>query len=360
MSKPKVTERDTKAAILAAYEELNAEIKQLQSDKSRPRIPISLEAASGAPVSSSAAAAPTPQGAQAAGIDGLLIDLERLRGSFGGTASALQAKLTAEAERLSALRAQADLQTSQLKGLHQITPAKDTLASLIHSYNDKETTFRAEIAGEEQSFGEELEEKRADWRKEKELHQMKIAERDLALATRRKRDEEEYTYNLRHQREIEADQHNQEQKKLAAALDAEKAEREKQWQEREAELALRETTYQTLKERVSSFDERLDKAAKAATAEGFAIANRQAKNAADLLAKENGGIIKVKELKIASLKETLHKQEAEIAALAAKLSEAQRRAQELAVKAIEGASNESSFVAIKEIALEQAKAQPKR
>jgi hypothetical protein len=346
MSKTKVTERDTKAAILAAYQELNDELKQLQSDTPRQvRVQPCLDACN----------TPNPEG-----IDGVFCDLERLRGSFGGTASSLQGKLTLEAERLATLRNQVEVQLSQLKTLHQITPSKDTLSSLIGTYNETAEAFREEMLQKEQGLDEELEQQRAEWRKEKELHQLRAQERDLAVATRHKRDEEEYTYNLKHQRDQDADRYAQEQKQLQAGLESARAEHEKQWKEREEELAAREAHYQTLKERVSGFDERLEKTMRSAREEGYAIAHRQAKNAADLLAREHGGVIKVKELRIASLKETLHKQEAEVTALAGKLSEAQRRAQELAVKAIEGASNESSFVAIKEIALEQAKAQPKR
>jgi hypothetical protein len=347
MSKTKVTERDTKAAILAAYQELNEELKVLKTDATprQVRVQPCADACNSPNLDS---------------IDSVFCDLERLRGSFGGTASTLQSKLTVEAERLATLRNQVEVQLSQLKTLHQITPSKDTLSQLIGTYNETAEAFREEMLQKEQELTLALEEQRAEWRKEKEVHQLRVQERDLAVATKHKRDEEEYNYNLKHQRDLDADKYAQEQKALAAALDTLRAEHNKQWTEREEELAAREAHYQTLKERVSGFDERLDKAMRSAKEEGHAIANKQAKNAADLLSRENGGIIKVKELRIQSLKDTLHKQEAEIATLASKLSEAQRRAQELAVKAIEGASNESSFVAIKEIALEQAKAQPKR
>src|SRR6478609_3287608 len=100
MPKTKVTERDTKAAILAAYEELNAEIKQLQSENRRVRV---------APPTPSPDAPNSPAGE---GIDSLFQDLDRLRTRFGGTAGSLQAKLTAEAEQLGALREQVESQIS--------------------------------------------------------------------------------------------------------------------------------------------------------------------------------------------------------------------------------------------------------
>jgi len=349
MSKSKVTERDTKAAILAAYEELNSEIKQMKTETRRAR-----------PQSLAPEGVGSPIPASTEGIDGVFRDLERLRGSFGGTANTLQSKLALEAERLGTLRSQVETQISQLRELHQITPTKDTLSSLIETYDEKADVFREEMLAEQKRLAEDLDQQRTEWRKEKEVHQLRVQERDLALETKRKRDNDEYTYTLRHQRDLDADRYTQEQKQLQTTLESSKSERERQWKDREEELVEREMRYLSLKERVDGFDQTLDKACRSAREEGFAIANRQAKNAADLLARENEGVRKVKELGIQALKDTLHKQEAEIQALAAKLSDAQRRAQELAVKAIEGASNESSFVAIKEIALEQAKAQPKR
>jgi hypothetical protein len=352
MSKTKVTERDTKAAILAAYEELNSEIKQLQSENRRARTqPVAPEmrsAAGGSP--------PTDGG----GIDSVFLALAELRRSFGGTANALQGKLTYEAERLGALRHQVEAQLAQLEALHQIKPDRETLSTLIRTYNETSLAFDAEKLEKEQKHSDDLERQRAEWKREVELRKLACKERERELETKRKRDEEEYAYASKHERDLDADRYAQEQSQLQAALANAKAERERQWQEREADIAARELHLETLKARVAGFDERLEKATRAAREEGFAIANRQAKNAADLLAREHGGVIKVKELKIGALKDTLHKHEVEIGALAAKLADAQRRAQELAVKAIEGASNESSFVAMKEIALEQAKAQPKR
>jgi hypothetical protein len=52
-------------------------------------------------------------------------------------------------------------------------------------------------------------------------------------------------------------------------------------------------------------------------------------------------------------------QESRIASLSKQLDSALKQVQDLAVKAIEGASNLKSFEAVKEIAIEQAKTQQK-
>src|SRR5690606_30865306 len=98
-----------------------------------------------------------------------------------------------------------------------------------------------------------------------------------------------------------------------------------------------------------------EEAVKRATEEGIGIARKQAKIKSDLLAKEVEGNRRIAEFKIQALDETISKQREQIVNLSRQLEAASRQAQDLAVKAIEGASNASSFDAIKEIALEQAK-----
>ena len=65
------------------------------------------------------------------------------------------------------------------------------------------------------------------------------------------------------------------------------------------------------------------------------------------------------ELRVQSLQDTIQNQEARIQNLSKQLDSALKQVQDLAVKAIEGASNVSSFQTVREIALEQAKTQMK-
>lgn len=61
------------------------------------------------------------------------------------------------------------------------------------------------------------------------------------------------------------------------------------------------------------------------------------------------------QLRVKSLIETIQSQDAPLQTLSKQLDSALKQVQDLAVKAIEGASNVSSFQAVKQIALEQAK-----
>ena len=80
---------------------------------------------------------------------------------------------------------------------------------------------------------------------------------------------------------------------------------------------------------------------------------------ADLRIKEIDGEKQNYQLRIQALEQTIETQEARINKLSQQLDAAQKQVQDLAVKAIEGASNRKSFEAMKEIAMEQAKTQQK-
>jgi hypothetical protein len=133
----------------------------------------------------------------------------------------------------------------------------------------------------------------------------------------------------------------------------------KAWGEREKQIAADEALHADLKAKVDELPQRLETAVKRAKAEGVAIASAQAKVKADLLAKEIDGDKRVFELRVKSLEATIKERAAQIDALSTQLSSALKQSQDLAIKAIEGASNSSSFQAVKEIALEQAKNTPK-
>ena len=106
-------------------------------------------------------------------------------------------------------------------------------------------------------------------------------------------------------------------------------------------------------------DERLERAKKQAAEEGAAIASRQARVKADLLAREVAGETQVFELQVESLEARIKAQDEQIAALSAKIDATLGSAQDLAVKAIQGAELSSSFETLKRIALEQARSPQK-
>ena len=343
-----VSKTDTKDVILKAYVTLEKEHKQLQKDYAA--LQKSAAAGSAAPARAAAPSTGAPND-----IGGIISGLQGLRASLAASVATLQEQLTAEAVRLSGLREQADGIVGELQGLHGITPSEGKLGELLAQYKEKAQANEEERSTKERAHDEDMAARHTAWDKEQEEHRRQLRERDEELKKSRKREAEEYKYDLDLRRKLDEDSYAQGQKKFVADLDELKAVRERDWQLREEAVAVREKEYNELKTKVQKHPEELDKATKQAREEGVGIAKRQARIEADLITKENEGKQRVYELRVKSLEESIAKNAALLTDLSDQLRTAQRQAQELAVKAIEGSSNERSFQSIREIAIEQAK-----
>jgi ribonuclease HI len=110
---------------------------------------------------------------------------------------------------------------------------------------------------------------------------------------------------------------------------------------------------------VERFPKELEAALKRAKEEGAGIARYQAKVKAELAEREFASETEIYQMKIKVLDEETANQKVQIERLSQQVEAMLKQAQELAVKAIEGSSSHSSFQALKEIALEQAKNQLK-
>ncbi|HEY9668862.1 MAG TPA: hypothetical protein V6C91_18780 [Coleofasciculaceae cyanobacterium] len=357
----KPSDRNTKAQILEAYDELleekkavESQLKQLQKEKKDKPAVVSTNN-----INPPVAAMKQPSvvsGKMTYAIDSLV----KLQAGFGSAVSELSEQLTSEAAKLEALRNSVEEETQQLEELHNLEELdEDTLSSLIQSYEENSKAFEEETSQRRETLEQEIQDLRNAWEKEQEEHKRSIQERNEQQSKTEKRDAEEYEYNLTLRRSIDDDQYEQQQKSLYKNLEETKEEQEKQWTEREKAIAEREQKFEEVKAKVEAFEKEKEAAIKKAKEEGKGIANHQVKVQTDLQSKEIEGNKRIYELRIQSLEQTIQNQEARIQNLSKQLDAALKQVQDLAVKAIEGASNVSSYQAFKEIAMEQAKGQTK-
>lgn len=349
-----ITSKNTKQEILDAYNSLSREHRKLQKEHE------DLQKQKGGAAPAPAAAAPAaaaPSAVKAAGdVASIVSGLTTLRASLGGSASALQQRLTAEATRLSGLRQQAGEILTNLRELHQIEDVQsDTLGELITTHKTQAESFQRDLSERTTALNDALSAQREAWEKEQEEHRRAIKERDAELKKQRQREAAEFDYSLKLRRKLDEEAWQQSQAAFEAGFKEQREAKQRAWAQGEEALAVREKEYADLKAQVAAFPAERDADLKRAREEGANIGKRQARIKADLVAKDNEGKRRVFEHRISALDGTIATQTALIADLTTQLRTAQKQAQELAVKAIEGASNESSFVAIKEIALEQAK-----
>jgi hypothetical protein len=348
MSTKTFTNRSTKTEILKAYNELARELK------SRGGAP---QAADSRSTDAPQEDAPVTQGQ--ASIETIIHELTGIRARLGESVGTLQQQLLREATGLQDLRGEADEHTRHLRELHGIEVDADTLRGLVKKYQETQKTADESHAARKQAFEVEIEAKKVAWKKEQDEHARAAKEAEEAGQRARKRETEEYGYETARANKAAADALAQTRKQLQAELDAAKEQSERAWAEREQALARREQEFAALKARAAAAPKDLEAAVAKAEAEGAGIAKRQAKITADLQQKTNEGKKRVYELRVQELESTIGKQTEQINELSKQLATALKQAQDLAMKAIDGASNSSSFAAVKEIALEQAKTSQK-
>lgn len=341
MATTKVSTRNSKQELVDAYNQLS---KELKAAKSAPS----------APAASSSSASDDDDGGELSIAD-IVERLKALTLNIGESSSSLQKALSAEATELQRLRAEADSYIDQLAALHGIKVDSDTLTTLIRQHGETAKAADAELSEKRKAFEKEMTAARASWKREQQEHAAQTKDAAAQLDKSRQREAQEYKYATEHQHKAENDAVAQARKAFAQDLADIEERARNEWAEREKSIAEREKELAELTKKSEAFDAELESATKKGEAEGIGIAKRQTKTTSDLKKKDNEAIQRVLELKIQSLQDTIAKQDTQIEELSRNLDSTRKQTTELAVKAIDGASNASSFAAIKEIALEQAK-----
>jgi hypothetical protein len=360
MAAKKPTDKNTKAEILQAYEELVKEQAALktqleQKPTEKPSVPKEQPKSDPKPEPKIAMTQTTIQQK----MNNTIQSLANIQLGFGSAANELSEQLTTKASKLAEIQQVVEEEISQLSQLHNLEVSEDILDTLIQSYQDNEKAYQEEYSQRYEVLSQELLELNNNWQKEQEEHQRNIKERNENLNRTRQRDSAEYKYDLELQRKLTNDEYAQEQKLLNNQLEEEKKTTEKQWSEREKTIADREKEFTELKAKVEAFPKDKETALKKATEEGKGIATYQAKVKSDLYGKEVEGQKRFYEQRLQSLEQTITNQQTRLETLSRQLESALKQVQDLAVKAIEGSSNINSYQAMKEIALEQAKSQAK-
>lgn len=360
MAVRKPNEKNTKAEILTAFNQLLEEKKAIESQltqlakerkSSEEKQVIEIK-----PVEEIKTMNSTLNGAGKQKIQQTIDSLANLQLSFGSAVSDLSENLTLEAAKLQEIQQLVATEITELQELHNLEEINDdTLDDLVTQYQQSAKAFAEEFSQRRETLEQEILAAKKAWTKEQEQQQRTIKERNDTQTKTRLRDASEYKYELDLQRKLNTDEYEQAQKALYRQLEELQQTQEKQWTEREKTISEREKQFEEYKTKVETFPKELEAAVKKSQDNGRGLGHYQTKVKADLRAKEVEGERRVYELRIQSLEETIQNQEARINNLAKQLDSALKQVQDLAVKAIEGSANISSFQAVKEIALEQAK-----
>jgi len=261
--------------------------------------------------------------------------------------SGLSGKLTEEVQLLASVREAVALERKELDRLHQIDVAATALDQLVQDYGRQKLELETDIA-----------ERRAEWEEESVRADRERKEQEEALKKQRQREGDDFEYKKTQERKKAQDKYDEEIR-LQEKKNQEKQEKlEKDWHLREAALKEREEELARLRKESEAFPKRLEAEANAAAERARRELEARLQQETLLMKKDAEAEKRFGELRVKTLEEAGAHQQAQIAALEKQLADAKQQVQDIAVKAIEGASGARALSHINQIAMEQAKNRP--
>ena len=284
------------------------------------------------------------QAVEGLSVEGVAQSISALSVQISKALAEVSDNLIAEVQRLATIREAVALESEGLRRLHKIDIAATSLDQLVQDYDSKKEALETERSAE-----------RAAWDVEGKARERAEKEYDENLKKQRQRETEEYEYKKALDRKKAQDKYDEETRAL------EKKNREKQealertWQEREGAIKEREEEYLRLQQEVGSFSPRLQVETERAKSEATHQTEQRFEQQILLMTKEREADRRLSELQIKTLEENVARQTAQMAALQKQMEEAKQQVQDIAVKAIEGASGARALSHVNQIAMEQAK-----
>lgn len=277
-------------------------------------------------------------------VEGLVQRVSGLGLEITRALAEISEQLVAEVNRLAAVRDAVALEQAELERLHKIDVTATALDQLVQEYGREKSRQELQLATE-----------REEWSREQAASEREKKEQEEALKKQRQREIEEYEYKKGLERKKAQDKYDEEQR-LAEKRNQEKQETlDKSWQQREAALKAQEEELLRLRKENEQFPARLKKETEVAAAQAAKEMAQQLEQQIVLMKKDAEAEVRLAELRIRTLEESLARNVAQAAETQKQLAEAKQQVQEIAVKAIEGASGSRALAHVNQIAIEQAK-----
>jgi hypothetical protein len=253
-------------------------------------------------------------------------------------------RLTQEVNRLANVREAVELEREELQRLHKIDVAATALDQLVQDYAREKQKLDAEIAAQRQ-----------EWEQESEAAEGERKEQEDALKKQRQRENEDFEYKKTLERKKAQDKYDEEQRLLEKKNQEKQEAFEKSWQQREAALKAQEEELARLRKESEQFPARLKSETSAAAAQAARETSAQFEQKIVLLKKDAESDGRLAALQIKTLEATIAQLTAQLSDVHKQFAEAKQQVQDIAVKAIEGASGANALAHVNQIAIEQAK-----
>jgi hypothetical protein len=280
-------------------------------------------------------------------VDSVAQQISALGGQIARTLLDLTSRLTGEADQLARVREAVQLERQELERLHKIDIAATSIDQLVQDYEREREKLETEIQTN-----------RSEWEQEARTAERERKEAEEAFRKQRQRENEDYEYKKQLERKKAQDKYEEEVRLLEKKNEDRQQELDRNWAQREAALKEREDELVRLRQEVEHLPQRIAAEKETALAEATRQAAANYEQRILILQKDMEAERKVAELQVKTLQESLSQKTEQTASLEKALEEAKRQVQEIALKAIEGASGSRALAHVNQIAMEQAKGRP--
>lgn len=287
------------------------------------------------------------QGVDGIGVETVVQKISGLGLEVSRALAEVSEKLTEEVRLLAIVREAVALERKELAQLHKIDVAATALDQLVQDHAREKEKLETEIAA-----GREA------WEEDASRLERERKEQEEGLKKQRQRELEDHEYRKNLERKKAQDKYEEELRLREKKNQEQQEALEKGWQAREAALKEREDKLAHLQNEVDAFPARLLKETEAAALGARKDAEARLEQQILVLKKDAETEKRLAELRVKSLEETLARNAAQLTALEKQLTDAKQQVQDIAVKAIEGASGARTLSHINQIAMEQAKNRP--
>lgn len=267
--------------------------------------------------------------------DEVVQNIARLKSEVSGMLGRISDRLEEEVARFQSVQKAIGVKERELEDIYGIGKEAGSLAALIEAQNKKKTEFEAEMAERKSRLEEEIRRTRESWEKEKDRRAEERVDSETEEARRRQREKEEWEYDFEREKRLARDQFEEEKSKIERDLQRSREE----LKSREEQVAARESELESLRAQVEILQKEKQDAAAQAAQEADKQARAEAKVREELLVKEFNGERNVLQARIESLEKTIAEQTQQIARLSQIQDKAYQQVQDIAIKAVEGASN---------------------
>ncbi|OJV37787.1 MAG: hypothetical protein BGO33_07485 [Bacteroidia bacterium 43-41] len=320
-----VTEKNTKAEILTAYDVL---LKKVQEEKSNVPKQVQEERKKNEIV----------EKVTDFSNEGIAKGITNLKSSLIHSLDELQAHLSNEFKKLEEIRAAIAVEKQYLEDLYSLSANADSLAAMLLVQKEKKESFETGMKEKEEAFNREMNEKKGLWEEAKARQKSEEKEYLDELTNRRKREEDEYQYNLKIVRQKEKDEYEAKKAQLEKELVDRKYAFEQEISQREQAVKMAEIEINGLRKETAEFPGQLEKALKAKEQEVTNALQNKYEFEIKLSNKQSEAEIRLRDQMIESLQQKKQEMQAQLKEYSDKANRAEEGVKDIALKAIESAA----------------------